>query len=88
MEELKILKEQVVVYSDSQSVLYLCKHLMFHERTKHVDVQYHFIREKVTKGSIHVDKVATEENPTNLGTKVLTLSKFNHCLELLRVGTK
>ncbi|KAL5571947.1 hypothetical protein UlMin_021544 [Ulmus minor] len=87
LEELKVLKEQVVVYSDSQSALHLCKNPVFHERTKHVDVRYHFIRENVTEGNIHVDKMATEENPADLGTKVLTLSKFKHCLELLRVGT-
>ena len=87
IEELKVLKAQVVVYLDSQSALHLCKNPVFHERTKHVDVWYHFIREKVTEGRIHVDNVATEENPADLGTKVLTLSKFKHCLELLRVGT-
>ena len=48
-----------------------------------MDVQYHFIREKVTDGSIHVDMVATEENLADLDTKVLTLSKFNHCLNFL-----
>ena len=85
LEELKVLKEQVVVYSDRQSALHLCKNPVFHERTKHVDVRYHFIRENLTKGSIHVDKVATEEDPTDLGTKVLTLSKFNRYLGLLRV---
>ena len=77
-----------MVYSDSQSALHLCKNPVFHERTKRVDVRYHFIRENVTEGSIHVDKVATEENPADLGTKVLTLSKFNHCLGLLRVGNR
>ena len=34
-----------------------------------------------------MEKVEIEENPIDLGTKVLTLSKFNHCLGLLRVGT-
>ncbi|KAL5581834.1 hypothetical protein UlMin_014276 [Ulmus minor] len=87
LEELKVLKEQVVMYLDSQSALHLCKNPVFHERTKHVDVRYHFIPENVTEGSIHVEKVATEENLADLGTKVLTLSKFNHCLGLLRVGT-
>ena len=36
MKELKILKEQVVVFSNNQSALHLCKTLVFHERTKHV----------------------------------------------------
>ena len=48
LEELKVLKEQVV-YSDNQSALHLCKNPVFHERTKRVNVQYHFIWEKVTK---------------------------------------
>ena len=76
------------MYSDSQSALYLYKNPMFHERTKHMDVQYHFIQEKVTEKSIHVDKVATEENLADLDIKVLTLSKFIHYFGIFRVGTK
>ena len=56
---------------------------MFHDRTKHVEVRYHFIREKVTQGIIRVEKIPTEENPTNFETKVITLNKFNHGLNLL-----
>ena len=59
-----------------QPALHLCKNLVFHERTKHVDFRYHFIRAKATEGSIHVDKVAMEENPADLKTMVLTLNKF------------
>ena len=81
-----MLKENAVVYSNSQSVIHLCKNLVFHKRTKHVDVRDHFIREKVTYGVIKVDKVSSENNPADMGTKVLTLGKFKHCLELLRIG--
>ena len=59
---------------------------MFHERTKHVDVRYHFIRENVVDGLIKIEKIATENNPTDMGTKTLSLSKFKHCLELLKIG--
>ena len=57
----------------------------FHERTKHIDVRYHFIREKVIEGKILVDKISIEDNPADAGTKVLTLSKFKLCLDLLGI---
>ncbi|KAL5548154.1 hypothetical protein UlMin_003385 [Ulmus minor] len=60
LQELKMWKEKAVVYFDSQSAIHLCKNHVFHERTKHVDVRYHFIREKVTNGVIKVDKVSSE----------------------------
>ena len=78
---------KAIVYIDSQSALQLCKNPVFHERTKHVDVRYHFIKERVTDGSIIVEKIATENNPSDISTKVVLLSKFKLCLDLLRIGT-
>ena len=37
----------VIIYSDSQSTIYLAKNLTFHASTKHIDVQYHFVRDIV-----------------------------------------
>jgi hypothetical protein len=33
------------LFCDSQSAIYLIKYQMFHERTKHIDVKYHYVRE-------------------------------------------
>ena len=76
----------MVVYSDSQSALHLCKNPMYHERTKHVDVKYHFVRDQVTSGIVKVQKVSTEDNPADMGTKIVTAAKFKHCLNLLHVN--
>ena len=35
------------VFCDSQSAIFLIKDQMFHERTKHIDVRYHFMRDTV-----------------------------------------
>ncbi|KAL5581648.1 hypothetical protein UlMin_014090 [Ulmus minor] len=86
LKELKLLEDKATVYTDSQSALHLCKNPVFHERTKHVDVKYHFIREKVTDGSIIVEKISTKDNLANAGTKVVPLSKFKLCLDLLRIS--
>ncbi|XP_048228320.1 secreted RxLR effector protein 161-like [Ricinus communis] len=51
----------VPIYCDNQSVISLVKNPVFHARTKHVEVQYHFIREKVLVRGIKVLQVKTED---------------------------
>ena len=38
---------------------------------KHVEIKYHFIRENVGQGVVDIQKVGTEDNPSDSGTKVL-----------------
>ena len=85
LRELKLYEGSVSIYSDSQSALHLCKNPVFHDRTKHVDIKYHFIRERISDGEVVMNKVSTDDNPADVGTKVVTLGKFKHCLKLLRV---
>ncbi|KAG8491630.1 hypothetical protein CXB51_014990 [Gossypium anomalum] len=57
------------VFCDSQSAIFLTKDQMFHERTKHIDVRYHFVRDIMARGDIFVSKISTHENPTYMMTK-------------------
>lgn len=59
---------------------------MFHERTKHIDIRLHFIRDIVSQNTINLEKIMTNYNPSDMGTKVLTLAKFRSCLSLLNIG--
>ena len=43
---------------------------MFYERTKHIDVTYQFVHEIIARGDIVVSKVGTQDNPTDMMTKV------------------
>ncbi|PHT55819.1 putative folate-biopterin transporter 7 [Capsicum baccatum] len=56
---------------------------MFHERTKHIDVRYHFVREIIARGDIVVSKISTHDNPVDMMTKTLSSAKFEHCLDLI-----
>ncbi|KAB2636356.1 hypothetical protein D8674_026890 [Pyrus ussuriensis x Pyrus communis] len=56
-----------------------------HARTKHVVVQYHFMREVIAEGDIPLKKVATEDNPVDMLTKVVNTTKFEHCLDLVQL---
>lgn len=67
-------------------VLCLAKHQVFHERSKHIDIRYHFMIDMVNSGVVRVEKVSTEDNASDMLTKPLSTTKFKHCLELISVG--
>jgi hypothetical protein len=52
---------QVVIYCDNLSNIQLARNPVFHARTKHIEVHYHFIREKVLAGEIDLIYVSTED---------------------------
>ena len=58
---------------------------MFHDRTKHIDIRHHYIREVVAKGDLKVVKISTNDNATDMLTKPLLVAKFNLCLDLVGV---
>lgn len=66
----------VPLYSDNQSAIRLAKNPEFHQRTKHIDIKYHFIREQVEKGVISLEFVGTENQLADLFTKPLEMVRF------------
>ena len=85
VRELKIDQQHISVFCDNQGAIQLLRNQVFHERTKHVDIKLHFIRDIVAEGTVLVKKVPIEENPTDMITKPLPSNKFEYCLELVGV---
>ena len=56
---------------------------MYHARKKHIDVRYHWIREKIEDRSMQVMKIPTSENPSDMLSKVVPKDKFKLCKELV-----
>ena len=83
LQELGLNQMEYIVYCDSQSAIDLSKNSMYHARTKHIDVRYHWIREKVENESFHVKKKNTSENPTDILTKTILQDKFKLCKKLV-----
>ncbi|XP_062119033.1 secreted RxLR effector protein 161-like [Humulus lupulus] len=86
LQELKLLREKGTIFSDSQSLIHLCKNLVYHDKSKHIDIRLYWIREKIEDKILELDKVPTEENLADLGTKVLSFSKLAHCRDLLNIA--
>jgi hypothetical protein len=61
---------------DNNGAISLSGDPSFHSRVKHLDIQYHFIREKVEDDIIIVNRVPSHENLTDLLTKPLGKTKF------------
>ncbi|XP_042423573.1 uncharacterized mitochondrial protein AtMg00810-like [Zingiber officinale] len=82
----------VPIYCDNQSAIRLAKNPIFHARTKHVEVHYHFIREKVLQEEIEMRQISTDDQVANLFTKGLSASKFKRFRDQLgivqRVGVE
>jgi len=73
------------IFCDSQSAICLTKYQMFHERTKHIDVRYHFIRGVIAEGDVKVCKISTHDNPADMMTKPVPTTKFELCSSLVGV---
>jgi transposase InsO family protein len=82
VSDLGLHHDKVTVFCDSLSAICLTKDQVHHERTKHIDVRYHFLR---NEKRVKVMKVGTADNPADMFTKTVPHSKFQHCLNLLNV---
>ena len=59
------------MFSDSQSALCLVQNPIYHTRTKHIDIRYHRIRERVEDSELEIVKMYIKENIADTLTKEL-----------------
>lgn len=75
----------IAIYNDNQSALKLTANPIFHKRTKHIDIRYHFCRECVDRKIVNLKYLQTAEMPADLLTKSLCANKHYYFLDLLGV---
>lgn len=73
--------QQMIINGDNQSALKLTENHVFHDRLKHIDIKYHFVREQVEKDRIQLKYLSTEEMLADIFTKGLGKVKHNKCLQ-------
>ncbi len=66
----------VVIYCDNISSILLANNPIYHVRTKHIEVHYHFIKEKILRKEINLIHVNTENQVTDIFTKALGTNKL------------
>ena len=62
---------------DNQSCINMIENPVFHDKTNHIEVRYHFIRDMVQKGFVNIKYVSTKEQVADMLTKPLDCVKFD-----------
>nr|GEW90790.1 retrovirus-related Pol polyprotein from transposon TNT 1-94 [Tanacetum cinerariifolium] len=68
--------DKIPMYCDSKAAIAISCNPVQHSRTKHIDVRYHFIKEKVEKGIVELFFVGTEYQLADMFTKALSKDSF------------
>ncbi|KAK2993848.1 hypothetical protein RJ640_027325 [Escallonia rubra] len=77
LKELSFIQdESTQIYVDNKSAIALAKNPVFHDRSKHIDTQYHFIRESIAKKQVQVKYVKSEDQDADIFTKPLNREVF------------
>ena len=63
----------------------MSENLVFHDKLKHIEIKYHYIRDMVQRGAVKLQYVATEEQIANVLMKPLDRVKFDYFREKLGV---
>nr|GFB64011.1 retrovirus-related Pol polyprotein from transposon TNT 1-94 [Tanacetum cinerariifolium] len=75
--------DKIPLYCDSKAAIAIWCNPVQHSRTKHIDVYYHFIKEKVKKGIVELFFVETEYQLADLFTKALPVERFQYLVRRL-----
>ena len=68
--------DSTIIHCDNQSCIKLSENPMFHDRSKHIEMKYHFIRDLVQRGTLKLLYIRIDEQIADILTKPLTAAKF------------
>ena len=77
--EFGVKQENYVMHCDSQSAIDLSKNAVYGFKTKHIEVQYHFIRLALERSDLQVDKIHTDKNLVGMLISVFSAEKNRMC---------
>ncbi|KAI3740814.1 hypothetical protein L2E82_31288 [Cichorium intybus] len=77
-----------ILWCDKLGATYLTANPVFHARTKHIEVDFHFVREKVARKKLSVQHISTDDQIADVFTKPLSSQRFEDIRSKLQVATR
>jgi hypothetical protein len=74
-----LVQQTIRIDCDSQSAIFLEKNLAYQSKTKHINIQYHFVRDMVEEKKVLLMKVDTLKNVVDSLTIFVSTKKFSWC---------
>ncbi|GJU35422.1 putative reverse transcriptase, RNA-dependent DNA polymerase [Tanacetum coccineum] len=68
------------IFIDNESTICIVKNLVFHSKTKHIEIRHHFIRDSNKKKLIQMIKIHTDQNVADLLTKAFDVGRFQYLI--------
>lgn len=69
--------EPVKIFEDNQSAIALAKNPVYHQRCKHIDIKFHFLRSVLSDGKIDLEYCSTDKMIADVMTKPITKFKLD-----------
>ncbi|KAJ9551831.1 hypothetical protein OSB04_015876 [Centaurea solstitialis] len=80
LEELGKKQADYSLYCDNESVVKLAKNPVYHGKTKHIGMRYHFVRGLISDGTMNLMNISGAKNPADMFTKSVALDKLKFCM--------
>jgi hypothetical protein len=70
--------EPTLIHCDNKSCVKLIENPVFHDRSKHTKIKYHYIRDIVQRGAVEIQYISTDEKIEDILTKPLSRVKYEY----------
>jgi hypothetical protein len=77
-----------LILCDNQRCIKMTENPVFHDKSKHIEIRYHYIRDMVQRGALNLQYISTDEQVADVLTKPLSRVKFEYFQDKLGIIRK